>query len=153
MIHLQRPEIYDIFRMHPALVLSVNIFNITIEHMKIIVPGIVGLIIITTVMFAQNLDKEKGKATDTIEYIKRETLGGKLDFRSVLESPGEVITHDSGVRFNKNDYYVFLWGEAVSDMGLGPTSSASNLWEHIHGKKLTGPQRTALKIGYEKKLK
>ena len=121
--------------------------------MKIIIPAIVGLIILTTVMFAQNLDKQKVKVTDTIEYIKRETLGGKLDFRSVLKNPGEVITHDSGVRFNKKDYYVFLWGQAVSEMGFESTADASNLWEEIHGKKLTGPQRTALKIGFEKKLK
>ena len=111
------------------------------------------LIVVTTVMIAQNLDKGKTKSTDTIEYIKRETIGGKFDFRYILKNPDVVIVHDDGTRFNKNDYYVFLWGRAVSDLGLKSTDNAARLWEQIHAQKLTNPQRTALKIGFEKKIK
>ena len=121
--------------------------------MKIIVPSIVGLIVLTTVMLAQNLDNQKSKESDTIEYIKRETIGGKLDFTSVLKNTDEVITHDNGARFNKNDYHVFLWAQAVRDLGIKSSAEASGLWEGIQGKKLTGPQRTALKIGFEKEAK
>ena len=117
------------------------------------VSCIVGLVIIVTVMFAQNPNKEKDKIAATIEYIKRETIGGKLDFTSVLKGPDSLPIDHNGTRFNRNDYYVFLWGQAVGDCGLESTEKAVKLWEEIHGKKLTGPQRTALKIGFEKKIK
>lgn len=103
-------------------------------------------------MLAQNLDKEKGKTGDTLEYIKKETIGGKLDFTSVLKEPGHTIDHN-GVSFNKNDYHVFLWGRAVGDLGLESSHQATKLWEEIHRKKLTGPQRIALRIGFDKLLK
>jgi hypothetical protein len=120
--------------------------------MKAIMASIVGLIIVITVVFAQKPDQAKQEATDAIEYIKQETIGGKLDFRSVLENPGEVITHSNGVRFNKKDYYVFLWGESVRELGVLSTEKAVSLWEEIHGSKLTGPQRTALSIAVEGKF-
>src|SRR5690349_51609 len=114
--------------------------------MKITVSSILmlALIIVTTVMVAQNLNEKKAKAADTIAYIKREMIGGVFDFRYVLKNPSEVITHQ-GMRFNKNDYYVFLWGEAVSNMGLGSAENAARLWEEIHHQKLTNPQRAALR--------
>ena len=121
--------------------------------MKTIISCIIGLTILSTVMFAQNRGKQHDALADTIEYIRKETLGGKFDFRSVLNSPAEVIRHSNSVAFNKNDYHVFLWGRAVSDLGLESTDQAARLWEQIHGKKLTGPQRTALKIGFEKKVR
>lgn len=121
--------------------------------MKIAITAIASLIIITTVMFAQNRDKEKDKLADTIEYIRKETIGGKLDFTSVLKETDHPTIDHKGVRFNRNDYYVFLWGEAVGELGLASSEDAARLWEEIHGKKLTGPQRTALKIGFEKEIK
>jgi hypothetical protein len=121
--------------------------------MKIAISGIVGLVIVTAVVFAQRLDKSKDSIGDTIEYIRKETIGGKLDFTSVLREPGSLPIDHKGVRFNRNDYPVFLWGEAVSDLGLESSAKASILWEEIHGKRLTGPQRTALRIGFEKKIK
>ena len=120
--------------------------------MKMIISSIVGLIALTTVMLAQTLDKQNAKKADVIAYIKRETIGGKLDFRYVLKNPSQVITDDNGVRFNKNDYYVLLWGRAVRDLGLESSDQAARLWEDIHAQKLTGPQRTALRIGFDKKM-
>lgn len=121
--------------------------------MKIAASGIFGLLIITTVLVAQKHDREQKTMTDSIDYdyIMRETIEGKLDFTAVLEAPGEVITHSNGIRFNKNDYHVFLWGEAVRKLGLASSDKAANLWEEIHGRKLTGPQRTALRIAIENK--
>jgi hypothetical protein len=121
--------------------------------MKIMISSIVGLVVIATVIFAQNPGKEKDKIAATIEYIKRETIGGKLDFTSVLKEPDYLPIDHNGTRFNKKDYYVFLWGQAVGDLGLESTEKAVTLWEEIHAKKLTWPQRTALKIGFEKKIK
>lgn len=121
--------------------------------MKTALSGIFGLLIIATVVFAQNLDKNDNRIADKIEYIKQETIGGKLDFTfSLKESDYPTIEH-KGVRFNRNDYHVFLWGQAVRDLGLESSAKASSLWEEIHGKKLTGPQRTALRIGFDKELK
>ena len=121
--------------------------------MKTAITGIIGLVVITTVIFAQRPDKEKDKTAETIEYIKAETIGGTLDFTSVLNKPDDSPIDHKGVRFNKNDYYVFLWGQAVSDLGVESSNQAAQLWEEIHDKTLTGPQRTALKIGFEKEIK
>ena len=132
---------------------QVVLFYIIRKYMKTTISIIVGLIIITTVMFAQNADKEKDKIGNTIDYIKKETLGGKLDFTSVLKGSDNFPIDHKGVRFNRNDYYVFLWGEAISDLGLKSSEEAIGLWEEIQGKKLTGPQRTALRIGFEKRIK
>jgi hypothetical protein len=38
-------------------------------------------------------------------------------------------------------------------MGIETSDKAISLWEEIQGKKLTGPQMTALRIGFEKKIK
>lgn len=121
--------------------------------MKIAIASLAGLVIITTAIFAQRPDRKSEQGNDTLEYIKKETIGGKLDFTAVLQQPDDFPIEHNGVRFNKNDYYVFLWGKAVTDMGLESTDDAARLWEKIHGKKLTNPQRTALKIGFEKQLK
>lgn len=121
--------------------------------MKVAISGIVGLVIVTTVIFAQRPGKSTESVFGVVEYIKKETIGGKLDFTSVLKEPGFLPVEHKGVRFNRNDYPVFLWGEAVSDLGLESSAKATILWEEIQGKKLTGPQRTALRIGFEKKIK
>ena len=128
-------------------------FKHNLEHMKIVISSFVGLVIITTVIFTQSIDKKKEAIADTIEYIKKETIGGKLDFASVLKETDGLLIDHNGVRFNINDYYVFLWGQAVSDLGLETSEKAVRLWEKIHGKKLTSPQRTALRIGFAKALK
>ena len=120
--------------------------------MKTITLSAVVLIVITTVLLAQNQDPEKQPTTDVVQYIKQETIGGELDFRGVLENPGEVIAHSNGVRFNKKDYHVFLWGESVRRLGFTSSDKAARLWEEIHAEKLTGPQRTALRIGVERKF-
>ena len=120
--------------------------------MKLILSSLFGLII-TTLVFAQTLRNQAPDLAETIAYIKRETLGGKLDFRSVLNDSLSVVIYHKGVGFNKNDYYVFLWGQAVSDSGLSSSEFAAKLWEEIHTQKLTMPQKTALMIGFEKKIK
>lgn len=121
--------------------------------MKTALSCIVGVVIIATAVFAQSVDKNKERISDTIEYIKRETIGGKLDFTAVLREADIPTIEHKGVRFNRNDYYVFLWGQAVGDLGLESSEKAGRLWEEIHGKKLTPPQKTALRIGFEKEIK
>jgi len=121
--------------------------------MKAALSSLVCLIIISTILLAQKPHTKKDVTADKIEYIKKETIGGKLDFTSVLREPGFLPIEYEGVRFNRNDYHVFRWGQAVGDLGLESSAQAATLWEKIHDRKLTGPQRTALTIGFEKKLK
>lgn len=118
----------------------------------LILSGIFGLIV-ATLIFAQTVHTPRPDLTETIAYIKKETLGGKLDFRSVLNDSVSAVVYHKGVGFNKNDYYVFLWGQAVSDSLLPSSEYGARLWEEIHDQKLTMPQKTALVIGFEKKIK
>ncbi|MGC1241339.1 MAG: hypothetical protein WA874_07115 [Chryseosolibacter sp.] len=120
--------------------------------MKIIFSIIFGLII-TTLVVAQTLRNPQPDLAETTAYIKMETLGGKLDFRSFLSDSVNTVIYYKGVGFNKNDYYVFLWGQSVGELGLPSSENAAKLWEEIHDQKLTMPQKTALRIGFEKKIK
>ena len=120
--------------------------------MKMIVSCIFGLII-TTLVVAQALRNQPPEPDKLVAYIKKETHGGKLDFRSVLKDSVSEVIYYKGVGFNKKDYYVFVWGQSVGELGLPSSENATKLWEEIHCQKLTMSQRTALIIGFEKKIK
>ena len=119
--------------------------------MKTIISCVVALVV-TTILFGQALNRDDSKLATTIEYVRKESLGGKLDFRSVLKEPDQVVYY-RGVGFNRKDYHVFLWGQAVGDLGLSSSDTAARLWEEIYKQKLTNPQRTALRIGFNNEIK
>ena len=96
-----------------------------------------------------------GKQTEEIKdleaYIKRETIGGKLDFNKMLEKEEQsMILHD-GVLYNKKDFAIYLWGKKVKILGISSSKKATNLWEEINNRDLTPPEKKALEKGFDSK--
>jgi hypothetical protein len=102
---------------------------------------------------------ESDKIYDPIEYIKKETVGGKLDFDSVLVRNHKDITTINGFflydgfAYNKKDYAIFLWGQAVKRIGVSTSKKATKLWEEIKGRSMTSPEKKALIRGFDTEIK
>lgn len=89
-----------------------------------------------------------------VNYIKKETIGGKLDFMKVLENEGKTKTlllYD-GVAYNSKDYSILLWGQAVKRLGIKKVKDAIFLWEDIYKRKMTKPEQNALTKGFKAKI-
>ncbi len=118
--------------------------------MKIIIAGIIGLFL-STVTFGQVMDSTV-QINDPIEYIKKESVGGKLDFNLALEKENKQFYLIDNIAYNKKDFGILLWGASVKSLGISTYKDAAELWEEIHKRKLTGPEKKALKNGFEMEI-
>jgi hypothetical protein len=122
------------------------------RQMRAVIISIIGLFI-STLTFGQTQNLSD-KVSNPIEYIKKETIGGELDFNSVLEKRGGTPFYlFNGVAYNKKDYAIFLWGQAVKQLGISSAKKATKLWTEINKRELTGPEKKALIRGFEAELK
>lgn len=96
-----------------------------------------------------------GKQTEEIkdpeEYIKKETIGGKLDFKIALEKETTPFFLQDGVAYNKKDFAIYLWGKKVKMLGISSAKKAAKLWEEINNRELTTPEKKALEKGFDSK--
>jgi len=92
--------------------------------------------------------------TDKENYIKKESIGGKLDFtKSVEEKYKEAPFIKFGdTLYNKKDFAVLLWASNVRNLGIESIDRAEKLWEEVYKRNLTGPEKKALKTGFEAKF-
>ncbi len=86
---------------------------------------------------------------DPIEYIKKETIGGELDFNKVLEKETQGFFLFDGVAYNKKEFAIYLWGKKVKMIGISSSEDAIELWEEINDRTLTDPEKNALLKGFE----
>lgn len=96
--------------------------------------------------FAQQADKES--------YIKKESIGGKLDFSKRIEekySDAPFIKFGETL-YNKKDFTVLIWAANVRTVGIESFDQAAKLWEEINKRSLTEAERKALKTGFEAKF-
>lgn len=96
--------------------------------------------------FAQQTDKEV--------YIKKESIGGKLDFSKRIE---EKYSDAPFVKFgdtlyNKKDFTILIWAANVRTVGAESFDQAVKLWEEINKRSLAEPEKKALKTGFEAKF-
>ena len=112
--------------------------------MKIILLSIIGLFFIVSVQ-AQQLGISS--STDIADYIKAETIGGKLDFESQLED-NKLYLHD-GTAYGKKDFAIFLWGKAVKGLGISSKKRAIELWQEAYRRTMTKPEKKALFRGFK----
>lgn len=120
--------------------------------MKTLIVIIVSLFI-TTLSYGQTTASGNGRIEDPIEFIKKESEGGKLDFNAVLEKDDKGFYLYDGVAYNKKDFAIFLWGQAVKRQGITSSKRAIELWEDINKRELTDPERKALTKGFKAKIK
>jgi hypothetical protein len=117
--------------------------------MKIVFIVLIGFLSIKSVFCQDN------KQDSIVNYIKNETVGGKLDFMKVLEKEGKAKTLIlyNGVAYNPKDYSILLWGQAVNKLGIKKAKDAALLWEEINKRKLSKPELRALNDGFKAKIK
>jgi hypothetical protein len=93
--------------------------------------------------------KQKQKIANASEYIKKESLGGSLDFRRVLEKDEHALFLFENFAYSKKDFAIFLWGKNVKDLGLTSSKKAVKLWQEIYTRQLTSPEERALVRGFD----
>ena len=90
---------------------------------------------------------------DPIEYIKKETIGGEIDFNKVLEKETQTMFLYDGVAYNKKNFAIYLWGKKVNMLGMDSSKKATKLWEEINNRSLTNEEKKALISGFDSKTK
>lgn len=95
--------------------------------------------------------KQTAEIKDPEDYIKKETIGGKLDFNKVLEKETTPFFLDDGIAYSKKDFAIYLWGKKVKTLGISSAKKASKLWEEIYNRELTSPEKRALEKGFDSK--
>lgn len=137
---------------------SAKIIDLPMEGKGLLFDGIVYRI--------QSYDKVKGEVIallnelaapeeeikDPVEYIKKETIGGELDFNKILEAQEQTLFLQDGIAYNKKDFAIFMWGAKVKMLGIGSSKKAVKLWEEINKRSLTAPEEKALISGYKCKF-
>lgn len=88
------------------------------------------------------------------EFVIEESKpGGKLDFDSVLALKSDVFYAYDGVMYNRKHFAILLWGGAVKIAGLMKAKDAIKVWQQIHQRDMTGPEKKALKAGFNADIK
>lgn len=93
------------------------------------------------IAIAKQLLSPEEEIKDPVEYIKKETTGGKLDFNKVLEAENQSFFLYDGVMYSKKDFAIYLWGRKVKMLGISSSKEAVKLWEGINNRTLTGPEK------------
>lgn len=104
------------------------------------------LIIMSVFTFAQQTDKEA--------YIKKESIGGKLDFTKRIEEKyrNETSVPFGKEHFSKKDYAILLWAANVRTAGIESFDQAVKIWEEVNKRNLSEAEKKALKTGFEAKF-
>ena len=85
---------------------------------------------------------EKEIIENPIDYIKKETIGGKLDFKKLYIGYGE-----ENAEYKVYLYSVSTWAYAVKDLGIENRRDIIKLWEEIHKRKMTKDEKKAIDLG------
>jgi len=91
------------------------------------------------------------KIKDPVDYIKKETIGGKLDFNKKLENKEESLFLYEGITYTKKEFAIYLWGKKVKMIGIKSSKKATKLWEEINERTLTKQEKKALVKGFRSK--
>lgn len=92
--------------------------------------------------------------TDKQSYIKKESIGGKLDFTKKVDEKYKdtpmIVFGDTA--YNKKDFVILLWAANVRNLGIELFDQAVKIWEEIYKRSITDPEKKALKTGFEAKF-
>jgi len=95
---------------------------------------------------AQKSDKES--------YIKKESIGGNLDFEKKVEAQYSEMTSIpfGDMTFSKKDFALLLWAVSVRNLGIDSFDQTVKLWQEIYKRNLTDTEKKALKTGFNAKF-
>ncbi len=90
-----------------------------------------------------------------IEYIKQESIGGKLDFMKELEEQGKAkkLVPYEGTVYSSNEFAIIRWAEEVHNLGLRSSKEAIELWEFIYQRELSHDEIKVFKKGFKLKTR
>ena len=105
--------------------------------------------LLTSIAYCQT-----GQNDSIVNYIKTESVGGKPDFKKILEKEGKskMLTIYNGIAYNPKDYSILLWGQAFKKLGIKKVKEATTIWESINQREMTKPEKTALENGFNAKI-
>jgi len=86
--------------------------------------------------------EEKEKIENPREYIKKQTIGGKLDFSKLYVGYGE-----QNAKYKIYLYSIATWTYAVKDLGIKKKDEIIKLWEEIYKRKMTKDEKKAVDLG------
>lgn len=90
-----------------------------------------------------------GLSEEDFNFIKKETIGGELDFERHLDD-NRAYVHN-GKEYNSREMALLMWGQAVKNLGVKNRLDAIMIYEEITGEELTDEESRALKSGYDSK--
>lgn len=99
--------------------------------------------------FGQNELTETEKLELVTDYIKKETVGGKLDFALKMANDEKSFYAYDKIIYNRKDFAILLWGQYAKQNGITSSKKARELWEEIMNRKLTKPEKKALNRGFK----
>lgn len=102
---------------------------------------------------AKQLTSDVEDIKDLETYIKKETIGGQLDFNKALENEQQSFFLYDGVAYSKKEFAIYLWGKKVKMLGIDSSKKAVKLWEEINQRNLTSSEKKALMAGFDSKDK
>jgi hypothetical protein len=102
---------------------------------------------------AKTLLNPPEKIKNPEEYVKKESIGGTLDFNKKLENETQAFFLYDGVMYNKKDFAIYLWARNVKDIGISSSKKATRLWEEVNKRELTDAEKKALVAGFSSEKK
>jgi len=102
--------------------------------------------ILILVLLASNISTSQEISKEQLdEYLKIETIGGKLDFELNMKADERPFYLYDRVMYNRKDFGIF------KKLGINSHKKAIELWEEIKERKLSKPEKKALIKGYKTK--
>ncbi len=88
-----------------------------------------------------------GPTPSDLKYIKKETIGGKLDFAKTL--PTNTTHFQVGTKiYGRQSMALYNWGSAVHKLKVKTPDHAVQLYEEIKGVELNEKEKEALTHGF-----
>ena len=125
--------------------------------MKNLIPVVISLFLFSSVAYTRQTDslptgdKKADKYEALLDHIRKETIGGSLDFSKALEKEKGGFFLYQGTAYNKKDFAFLLWGMKVKELGVRKQKEAVLLYESILKRSLTDPEKRALIKGFNRK--
>ena len=86
--------------------------------------------------------EEKEKTENPKEYIRKETIGGKLDFSKLYVGYGAKNAQHKAYL-----YSIATWTYAVKNLGIKSKKDIIKLWEEIYKRKMKKDEKKAIELG------
>ncbi len=114
---------------------------------------VVFLFLVYGVIFSQETNSIYQESKEIVlAYFKKETIGGKLDFAKNMKDDKSPFYLLEKTLYNRKDFSVLLWAQAIKKTGKFQKKEAMFLWEQIKNRNLTKSEKKAFTKGYKMSL-